>query len=336
MDFIMKTKSLLPEFLKVKVRKFRFIKTCKNCYKYDAERFMKYSNAFYQYDNSEKLIGVIIAEYHVIEKGLTMPEPRLGFGVEIMKALIKHCNQYSTQVCNSDSEHFYHALSVIAEYKTFHDNNSFPLDINVSRSIEELLLKFMSTKSSMQISITKEEYFKHSYSSFIDFSSSRHSLRNYSGSVEIGQIEKAVKLAQNAPSACNRQPSRVYIIQNKNLLKQILAIQTGNRGFGHLADKFIILTAELGGYLSLRERNDVYINGGIYAMNLLYALHYYQIGACTLNWCSMPDQDIELRKICDIKPSENILLMIACGRVPDKFQLTVSHRNSYKNILAIR
>jgi len=332
----MKTKSLIPEFLKVKVRKFRFFMTCKECYRYDAERFLKYSNAFYQFDNSEKLIGVIVAEYHVIEKGLTMPEPRLGFGFEIMKALIKHCNLYSTQICDSNSEHFFHAISVIAEYKLFHDNNNFPLDEALFRSIDDILSKFGKAIPSMQISMTKEYYFKNIYSSFEDFSNSRHSLRNFSGSVELLLIEQAVKLAQNAPSACNRQPSRVYIIQNKNLINQILAIQNGNRGFGHLADKLIILTAELGGYLSLRERNDVYINGGIYAMNLLYALHYYQIGACSLNWCSMPDQDIELRKICDIKPSENILLMIACGRVPGKFQLTVSHRNSYKNILAIR
>jgi hypothetical protein len=336
MDVILKIKSLIPEFFKFKVRKFRFLMACKDCYRYDAGRFIKYSNAFYQFDNSEKLIGVIVAEYHVIEKGLTMSEPRLGFGVEIMKALIKHCNLYSTQICDSNCEHFFHALSVIAEYKLFHENKNFPLNEDLFRSIDDILSKFGKAIPSFQVSMTKEYYFKNTYSTFEEFSSSRHSLRNFSGSIELSLIEKAVKLAQNAPSACNRQPSRVYIIQNKNLLKQILALQTGNRGFGHLADKLIILTAELGGYLSLRERNDVYINGGIYAMNLLYALHYYQIGACTLNWCSMPDQDLELRKICDIKPSENVLLIIACGGVPDKFQLTVSHRNDYINILKIR
>jgi hypothetical protein len=335
MDFILKTKSLFPEFLKVKVRKFRFFMTCKEFYRYDAERFLKYSNSFYQFDNAEKLIGVIVAEYHVIEKGLTMPELRVGFGVEIMKALIKHCNLYSTQICASNSEHFFHAISVIAEYKFFHENNNFHLDETLSRSIEDILSKFGTTKPSMQISITKEEYFKNTYSTFEDFSSSRRSLRNFSGSIGLPLIEKAVKLAQNAPSACNRQPSRVYIIQNKMVISQILDIQTGNRGFGHLTDKLIVLTAELACYLSLSERNDVYVNGGIYAMNLLYALHYYRIGACTLNWCSVPDQDLELRRICSIKPSETVILIIACGGVPDKFRLTVSHRNNYKNILVI-
>jgi nitroreductase len=335
MDIKAKVRSFIPKFIKSKVREFRFYMVSRSCYRYDAARFIKYSNAFYQFDNFEKLIGIIIAEYHVIEKGLTMPEPNLGFGVEIMKSLIKHCDLYSAQICNKDSKHFFHAIGVIAEYKLFHEKKQFPLDEFLLQSINGILSDFGQVNASRQIVMNNVDYFKNTYSSFEDFSNSRHSLRNFSGSVELSLIEKAVKLAQNAPSSCNRQPARIYIVQNKILMKKILAIQDGNRGFGHLADKLIILTSELGGYLGLRERNDVYINGGIYAMNLLYALHFYKIGACALNWCSLPDKDREFRKLCNIKPSENIILIIACGRVLEKFQLTCSYRNDYQNILKI-
>jgi len=217
-----------------------------------------------------------------------------------------------------------------------HEKNNHILEESLSTLINEVLLKFKNIIPTEQIVMTKENYFKSINSSFADFSNSRRSLRNFSGIIKTSLIEKAVKLAQNAPSSCNRQPSRVYVIQDKNLIKQALDLQSGNRGFGHLADKLIILTAEFGGCLNLRERNDTYVNGGIYAMNLLYALHYHQIGACTLGWYSQPSQDMELRKICDIAPSETVVLLIACGGVPDKFQLTVSYRNKYSNILQTR
>lgn len=328
-------KLLLPSFLLNWLRKIRYKKECKACYAYDAKRFTQYSNSFYKWDSSEKLIGQIVAEYHVIEKGLTMPNMKLGFGIDMMKSLIEHCKLYRLHF-NNTNEQFLHALGVIAEYRLFHERNNYVVNEMLVISIDELLSQSDCSYSSPQLAMSRDDYFKFSYASFEDFSSSRHSLRNFSGTIDVGLLEKAVRLSQNAPSACNRQPSRVYIIQDKKIIKQILALQTGNRGFGHLADKLVILTGELGGFLSLSERNDVFLNVGIYAMNLLYALHYYQIGTCALNWCSMPDQDQKLRRICDIIPSENVILIIACGGVPDKFKIALSYRNDYLSILRIR
>jgi hypothetical protein len=46
-----------------------------------------------------------------------------------------------------------------------------------------------------------------------------------------------------------------------------------------------VITAELGVFMNLDERNQAYTDGGMYAMNLLLALHHHQIAACPLN-CS--------------------------------------------------
>lgn len=327
-------KILMPSFLLNWVKIIRYKKLCKTCYKYDAARFTQYSNALNKWDNPEKLIGQIIAEYHVIEKGLAMSDMRLGFGQEILNELISHCNLYALKF-DKINKQFIYALRVIAEYKYEHEQGNYKLENALLQAINNLLSNHEGVVPSEQIAMTKEDYFKFTQSSFYDFSNSRHSLRNFSGKIEIANIEKAVILAQNTPTSCNRQPQRVYIVQDKNHIDQILKIQTGNRGFGYLADKLIIITAELGGYLSLNERNDVYVNGGIYAMNLLYALHYYHIGACALNWCAMPEQDLELRNICKIQPSETVILIIACGGVPDKFKLVTSHRNNTSDNLKI-
>lgn len=327
-------KRFIPSLILVAFRKKKNRRFCKKIYMYDADRFMNYSNTFHKWDNCEKLIGQIIAEYHVIEKGLAMPNMRLGFGEKILTDLINHCRLYSFKY-DTNNEQFLYALRVLNEYKLEHDKQNYELNKFIKKDITNLTKTVKAIIPSEQISTTREEYLKHIYGSFQEFSNSRHSLRNFTGEINIDDIKKAVCLAQNAPSACNRQPSRVNILENKKIIEQVLNIQSGNRGFGNLADKLIILTAELGGFLSLNERNDVYVNGGIYAMNLLYSLHYYKIGTCTLNWCSSPEQDLKLRTICNIPNSETVILMIVCGGIPDKFKLVTSYRNDYNKILRI-
>lgn len=329
-------KSIFPASYIKFLRKIIFFKTVFDYYKYDAKRFIIHSNAINSLNNQEKLLGVIIAEYHVIEKGLTMPEFRPGFGLEKMRSLIFHCTLFSSGECCEISGQFSHALKVITEYKKVHELLSYTLDKELLLSIDLLLSKFSNTLSSSQLFMRKDEYFKFKESSFLQFSQSRHSVRNFEGSIDISRYEKAVCLAQNAPSACNRQPTRVYLIQSKDIISKVLSLQSGNRGFGYLADKLIILSAEIGGYLHVHERNTAYIDGGIYAMNLLYALHFYEIGACTLNWSSTIENDRKIRKICEINESETIILLIACGNVPDQFKLALSHRNTSAEILNIR
>jgi len=327
-------KLLLPNNI-IRILKMYKLKIASfNCYKYDINTFIKYSNILYPFDNIDKLLGQIIAEYHVIEKGLTMPDMRYGFGKQTLVDLIYHCELYSSKY-ETKNEQFLYALSVIGEYEYVHKKNNYNLEKGIVSKINKILCQYDRYTKSSQKRQSKDDYFKHSESSFYDFSNSRHSVRNYSGVVDIERVKLAVKLAQNSPSACNRQPIRVYVLENKLILNLVLDIQNGNRGFGHLADKLIILTAELGVFLSLSERNDAYVNGGIYAMNLLYALHFYKIGACTLNWCSMPEQDKKLRKIIQIPDSEIVILLIACGEVPDEFKVASSHRNDYSKILKV-
>lgn len=67
-------------------------------------------------------------------------------------------------------------------------------------------------------------------------------------------LMQAIELAQNAPSACNRQPGRVHLVENDLLKHKILDIQGGNRGFGHMADKVLIVTVELAGYRGTAEK----------------------------------------------------------------------------------
>jgi nitroreductase len=322
-------KYILPKkvynFLKINKVKLKTSATLILAYLYDYKRYYYYSDIKGS-DTSTKLIGKIIREYHVIEKGLTMPQTRFGFGKDIIVSICNHCEDYISKYGNEE-EQLKHAIGVILEYKHFHDEHNHELDTQIVSAIDQLKIKAKGVNVSSQKRISKEEYFKYSESHFSQFSNSRSSVRNYTNEdIPLEKIINVLTLVRNTPSACNRQPWRTYVFINKEKINEILEIQGGNRGFGHLTNKLILITAELGGFSGLSERNQAYIDGGIYAMNILYALHYHQIAACIMNCSTSPEKDKQLRSLCRIKESEVFIAMVACGIPPEIFMVAASKR----------
>lgn len=296
---------------------------------YDAKRFEKFATTTELKDYSEqRLTGYIIARYHIIEKGLSMPEMRFKFGLQVIESLIISCNIYYNKFGYNNCQ-VNHAIDVLNEYLQIHIKNDIKLDSILIEQVNALKIQNQNSCSITNQSIyTNKSYFENKSNSFPAFAKSRHSLRHYSlEDISIEKINNAIKLAQETtPTSCNRQSIRVHLISTKNLISNILNIQTGNRGFGHLTNKLIVLSSEVSVYNEIRERNLPYIDSGIYAMNLLYSLHYFEVGACALNWSANVDVDIALRKLLNIPESEYITLIIACGKPADEFKLASSVR----------
>lgn len=122
---------------------------------------------------------------------------------------------------------------------------------------------------------------------------------------------------------------------DKEKISEILTLQGGNRGFGHLADKLIVLTQEQGISHGVYERHQIYVDGGMFAMNLLYALHYKKIVACSLNCNFSMMKERKMRKICNVDSSEMFVMMISCGIAPDNFKIASSKRIPLSNLLTI-
>lgn len=325
----MSIKKIMIKFLPKKI--VFFLRTLKqnyyfnHCYKYDRKKYLSYS-ATVKCDSKEKLLGRILATTHVIEKGLTMPELRLGFGKDRIESLIDYIHIYKNLEYEKN-EIYKHAIEVLLEYKKLHEDNNFVLDQNILNSINSITEN--NIQSSNQMVINYENYFADVSKDFFHFSNSRHSVRNLEAGLDLELIKKAIDLAVNVPTACNRQPQRIHVLSDKKIIESVLSIQDGNRGFGHLCDKLIFLTVDLSTYKGIQERNYPFVDGGIYLMNLLYALHYYKIGACTLNWCYTPETDQAIRKLISLKETEVGIAFIMCGKVPETdVKIPISKRNN--------
>lgn len=303
----------------------------RECFRYDQGRFLKVSPNS-KTTTKEGALAAIIMTYHVVEKGLTMPDMRLGFGREMILGLICSLNEFADKY-GTEAPQFIEAVRVIAEYKKIHDEAGFELDEVRSRAIAALLTR-VPVEPSHQIEMTRERYWADLDAPFETFSASRHSVRHFAGTISEEQIRNAVALANNAPSACNRQYMRVHCVSDRKQIQECLALQNGNRGFGHLADKLLILTADLRAVWGA-ERNDIFTNAGIYLMNLCYSLHKNKVAHCMLNWSTPPPSDKKLRKLLPISEAETVIVFIACGDVPEKFKLASSPRKSVGETLVL-
>ncbi|MGD9493689.1 MAG: nitroreductase family protein [Bacteroidales bacterium] len=305
-------------------QKIRLKHELKQCYKYDLSRY--YCNNATVNESSSSLLSKIVKEYHALEKGLTMPDFRLGFGRALVLSLINHCIEYS-QRYDSSNKQLIHAVSVVLEYDFVHIESQNILDNLLKQKIEELRSCNISSVSSIQRDTSSKDLFSFIDSPFPQFANSRCSVRNFSNEeIPMERLNAAIELARSTPSSCNRQCWRTYVFTDKAKINQILDIQGGSRGFGHLTNKLVVIVSETSVFSASSERNQMFVDGGIYTMNLLYCLHYYQIAACTLNCCFNVDIDKQLRKICGIKESEVFVAMLSCGIPQNFFKVAYSKR----------
>ena len=315
-------KRILPNELLILREKYIYRRTLKLWNKFWNNRALKYGDIS---KSKEALAALILAEAHVIQKGITMPNRRLGFGLEKARSLIHHLNEY-IQHYSKDDDVIKFAVSDLSLYVDVHNKNEYTLPDDINVNISSLInqVKFIPQEDRLY---NKSEIFK-DWTDFRDFAASRHSIRNFSSeSIEIERIIDAVKLAQTAPSACNRQGVRVKIISSEDVKNKVLSIQNGNRGFGQFADKILLLTFEQGA-CEYEYRTSGYIDVGIFAMNLLYTLHVNGICACTLNAHLTISQHKQLQSILGYNNSEMPALFIAIGNPLPQFRIAKSERYS--------
>ncbi len=322
-----KIKKVLPK----KVLYWYYLRSAQKAVAPDLKRRVK--DKVYNNSESEKVKRDLTLAYHIVEKGLTMPTPRPGFGKAVVLVLIQNILKYKNMNLPAEELEFKQSVSVLKEYQDLHESIGFELDKEVADKLKLLGDDFRKATGMKQIKTTRMEYFRQVYGPFDVFCKSRYSVRNYTREeVPLSELYECIDLAQKSPSFCNRQPSRVYIVKSPEKKKAILSIQNGNRGFGELAETLLVITSVISTTKDIHERNENHLNGGMFSMTLLNALHFKGIGACPLNWSVSNDKDEKLREIIEMPENEVALLVISCGYVPDEFSIASSPRKMAKEV----
>ena len=322
-----KLKALFPK----KLMYYYYLQTARKAVMYDIKR--RVSDKVYNNADDEKVKRDLTLAYHIVEKGLTMPTPRPGFGKPVVISLCNSVMKYDNMQLQKNELEFKQSVSVLREYYDFHHEIGFKLDDDVLEKLVSIVTKFKDIEGLKQKSITKAQYFEDINKPFDLFCMSRYSVRNYTKEeIPLNVLYDCIDLAQKSPSFCNRQPTRVHIVKSEAKKEGILSLQNGNRGFGHLAETLLVITSIISTTKDIHERNENHLNGGMFSMTLLNALHFNKIAACSLNWSVSNDKDLKLRELLSIAENEVVLVVISCGYVPDKFSIASSPRKTAKEI----
>ncbi len=308
-----------------------------NCM-YDCRRFLKWSGGGGRLNTQTKLAAAITIDYHCIEKGLALRQPRPEFGRDVVERLLTRLREYHFSYGLDQTGQV--ALNVLFAYHYFNLENGIDdgiLDQELRSLKDRISVRDEFVRAGGVVTQTREAIWSTARCDLRPFFESRHSIRHFApDKVDMSLITEAVSMSQRTPSVCNRQSCRVYVFSSDEDKKQALRYQSGNRGFGEDASKILVLTSELGNFLSVGERNECWIDGGMYAMSLVYALHSLGLGACCLNWCVRRQVDREFKRVMGFSDSESIVMMIAVGHLPSHLAVPASHRKSLAEVLVIR
>lgn len=316
-------------------------------YKYDKKRIIRYCYTFN--NKADNLIAQIILRYHVVEKGLVMPDTKHGFGIEIIKDLVMMMEKYGLVYSACIDSQYLSAMQVLESYHDRHaDSSKNDPELNRLLSMLECFLenvaqtKFDTCVNEESISggcvkLTREEYINQIKGSWPSFSQSRYTIRDLlNKEVSMKDISDIIQWAGKSPSACNRQPWRVYVICAPRLIKDILELQGGARGFGQTINKLLIICGDISQYDGIVERNQVYVDCGIFVMSLLCGIHFKGLGGCALHWSVEPNKDKTIRKLIPaLSASNNIICLIGVGHLKDSFSVAYSQRRKLNEILTI-
>lgn len=321
--------------MKATLRRLKAAVTTLRDYTYDGLRFYQHSQSGLRTLNDKQLVGRMFAKAHSIEKGLALPDVRLGFGKDALVELGLRLHEFEARGLPLDHPAYLKGRAAISAYIQHHRKLGTEIDPQLSflRAFE---LDNILPQAGGILALTKQQLREAASANFLNFSRSRHSIRSFSEEpVSLYLLQRAVEIAQSAPSVCNRQGARVHIIENENARQSALRIQGGNRGFGERTPALLVVTESLSIFRDSKERNQAFVDGGLFSMSLLYALHFLGLGACPLNWSAEAQKDLALRRVLAIPEEEAIIMLVAVGGLRDEFAVAASPRRNLTEIIRI-
>lgn len=281
--------------------------------------------------DKERLEYYLVKHCHIVEKGLALPEPRKGFGQPKITTLIKKTREYEEHY--AENQIGLMVRDTLREYLEFHADDLQKLPNNFLNSIKNFIEEKPAQSKGGLKYLNKSKMVPLGKDLFEDFLKCRHSIRNFSDiPVENAEILQALSLSQNTPSVCNRQGWFVHYYSDKSKIKELLSFQNGNAGFTDSIDKLLIVTGSVKAFTRY-EHNQLFIDGGLYSMNLMLALHAVGLGSCPLNTCMPWLMEKRMKKAADIAQHERVIMMIAVGNLLDEFSVAQSEKYPVEKIL---
>lgn len=274
-------------------------------FSYHFLRFWKYSGI--RKRTHEEMEYNVMAISHTLEKSMGMKNQKIKSGWNDAILLQKILS--SKVFANSFSTPHKIGTAILEKFVDHKRNNGGRQQIS---EIQKSDSEFYDNSGTFN--------YNYKFNSFEDFLSAenffmtRYSHRSFLDSkIDRSTLERIITLASKTPSVCNRQEWFTYIIQDDCLIQEALSHQAGNRGFGNEIKNLMIICTDLSAFIPGQEAYQQWIDGGMFSMSIVYAIHSIGLVSCCLNWSVDPKTDLNLRDKLKIKNNHSVMMMLAFG-----------------------
>jgi nitroreductase len=288
----------------------------------DYSLYMKAHSSKYTLSNLERQTLLLS---HALEKGMCFVNKRENWGGVKASSLTKLLKKY-TALEGTSPEILSFATNILQAYTEDAYSSKDPQLLNQIHEVIAMNRQYLNKEISGVKEISEPSAFNEK--DIETFFNSRSSVRFFSDApITTTEIQKALQFATCTPTACNRQSSRVYAFRDKTTIRKILDLQLGDQGWCNNADTLFVITGVASYFGGVYERNQVYIDGGLFAMNFVYGLHLQHIASCYKMFVRIPSVMEELRAVCGIPGNEIPIILIPAGHyLPHAVHGPKSHR----------
>lgn len=126
-------------------------------------------------------------------------------------------------------------------------------------------------------------------------------------------IDQAVRVAAEAPSACNRQPFTFRVYDDPELVAEVAAIPMGTNGYAHNIPAIVVIVGDLAAFSDERDRHLIYIDGCLAAMGFILGLEAQGIATCCINWPDIGARERRMRSTLGLAEHERPVMLVALG-----------------------
>lgn len=145
-------------------------------------------------------------------------------------------------------------------------------------------------------------------------------------------IDKAISIAIQAPSACNRQPFEFRIFDDREWVQKIAGLPMGTTGYAHNIPVIVVLIGRLRAYFSERDRHVVYIDASLAAMSFMLALETLGLSSCPINWPDIEHREQAMEEVLNLDPDERPIMLLAVGFPDEKGKVAYSQKKDLSRI----
>lgn len=317
---------MIKENIKISLRKVKNITSLS--YYFVKDFHFYYRCMWNSFQDKAFLLAEITKEAHRVEKGLTYIKFRENYGKDCIFRLLRSLEKFRKYYYNDiENVRIRWALQCLEEYSKRHsfENENY-------QQINGLLNKFSySVKKQVvagSVCVLKKDLLEAKDIDFANLAKIRVSIRQFKKlPVNKLVIMKCLEIAQETPSVCNRQGWKTHIIKDTQILKLFKNIHNGFAKGEQYLDCLLAITIDQMFFEIPKERHQGYIDGGLYAMSLMYALTSQGLASCPLNANLTTLNLMKMSKVLNLKASEKFIMFIAVGHFRVNNLIAVSQRD---------